>query len=67
MKKFQAILLVFVMGLGMFAGAGTAAAEPARKVIIDTDTGADDASALILAAKSDAIEILGVKLGSSGS
>ena len=31
-----------------------------RKVIIDTDTGADDASALILAAKSGEIEILGV-------
>ena len=34
--------------------------SPARKVIIDTDTGADDASALILAAKSENIEILGV-------
>ena len=33
---------------------------PVRKVIIDTDTGADDASALILAAKSPEIEILGV-------
>ena len=33
---------------------------PARKVIIDTDTGADDASALILAAKAPNIEILGV-------
>ncbi len=31
-----------------------------RKVIIDTDTGADDASALILAAKSENIDILGV-------
>ncbi len=36
------------------------AKEPVRKVIIDTDTGADDASALILAAKSPDIEILGV-------
>ncbi len=34
--------------------------SPARKVIIDTDTGADDASALILAAKSGNIDILGV-------
>lgn len=34
--------------------------SPARKVIIDTDTGADDASALILAAKSENIDILGV-------
>lgn len=31
-----------------------------HKVIIDTDTGADDASALILAAKSENIDILGV-------
>jgi len=33
---------------------------PVRKVIIDTDTGADDASAIMLAAKSANIEILGV-------
>lgn len=31
-----------------------------RKIIIDTDTGGDDAAALILAARSDAVEILGV-------
>ena len=31
-----------------------------RKIIIDTDTGADDASALILAAKQQNVEILGV-------
>ena len=31
-----------------------------RKLIIDTDTGADDASALILAAKDDSVDILGV-------
>ncbi len=36
-----------------------AAREP-RKVIIDSDTGADDASALILAAKQENVEILGV-------
>lgn len=35
-------------------------ADPVRKIIIDTDTGADDASALILAAKSPNVEILGV-------
>ncbi len=34
--------------------------DAVRKVIIDTDTGADDASALILAAKSPNLEILGV-------
>lgn len=31
-----------------------------RKIIIDTDTGADDASALIFAAKQENVEILGV-------
>jgi len=41
------------------AAALTAATEP-RKVIIDCDTGADDASALILAAKQKNVEILGV-------
>lgn len=34
--------------------------ESRHKVIIDTDTGADDASALILAAKSKNLDILGV-------
>ena len=34
--------------------------EPTRKVIIDTDTGADDASAIILAAKNPDIDILGI-------
>ena len=34
--------------------------EKLRKVIIDTDTGADDASALILAAGCRDIDILGV-------
>lgn len=33
---------------------------PSRKVIIDTDAGADDCSAIILAAKSGNIDILGV-------
>ena len=33
---------------------------PSRKIIIDTDTGADDASAIILAARSANLEILGV-------
>lgn len=37
-----------------------AGAEGKRKVIIDTDAGADDTSALILAAKSPEIDILGV-------
>lgn len=42
------------------ASAANITPSAARKVIIDTDTGADDASALILAAKSENIEILGV-------
>lgn len=33
---------------------------PKRRVIIDTDTGADDSSAIILAAKTENVEILGV-------
>lgn len=34
--------------------------EEKRKVIIDTDTGADDASAIILAAKNPNVDILGI-------
>ena len=34
--------------------------EKKRKVIIDTDTGADDSAALILAARADNLDILGV-------
>lgn len=49
--------LLLTLCAAVLAGAG---AEAARKVIIDTDTGADDASALMLAAKSPEIEILGV-------
>ncbi len=41
-------------------GTGSSTEAGRRKVIIDTDTGADDASALILAAKSSAVDILGV-------
>ena len=59
MKKTLAILMVFAMVLGESAGLGEEATPP-RKIIIDTDTGADDASALILAAKTPGIEILGV-------
>lgn len=38
----------------------TAKESETRKVIIDTDTGADDASAIILAAKSGRLDILGI-------
>ena len=65
-KKVKKILgLLAVLGLTA-ALAACGAKAPAkgpqkpRKLIIDTDTGADDASALILAAKSSGIEILGV-------
>jgi len=37
-----------------------APSEPARLLIIDTDTGADDASALIMAARDPSVTILGV-------
>lgn len=40
--------------------AGGSSANEKRKIIIDTDTGADDASAIILAAKDPDIEIIGV-------
>ncbi|MBQ7521802.1 MAG: nucleoside hydrolase [Clostridia bacterium] len=40
--------------------AKTSVSREHRKIIIDTDTGADDSSALILAAKQENIEILGV-------
>ena len=42
------------------AGQETLNASPKRKIIIDSDTGADDASAIILAAKNQEIELLGV-------
>lgn len=42
------------------AQTGSVAPREKRKVIIDTDTGADDASALILAAKQENVDILGV-------
>ena len=61
-----ALLLSLLMGTGCQAqvlGEAQAASSDAssrRKVIIDTDTGADDAAALILAARCADIDILGV-------
>ena len=54
--------MVFAIALSGSVALGETQAAPSsgRKVIIDTDTGADDASALILAAKSPEIEIMGV-------
>lgn len=59
------ILLLFLLLAAVLAACGVSKSgadggQPLRKIIIDTDTGADDASALILAARSGGIEILGV-------
>ena len=56
-----AFLVLFVCGsLPVRAAEGSLEDTGRRKLIIDTDTGADDASALILAAKNEDIDILGV-------
>ena len=61
-RKIFAILLAAVMTITVIPclAAAEEATATVRKVIIDTDTGTDDASALILAAKTPGIEILGV-------
>jgi purine nucleosidase len=58
-----AVMLALLSPFGAEARAeGTAdgTAVPVRKMIIDTDTGADDAAAMILAAGCPEVEILGV-------
>ena len=62
MKQIMPLLLAAMMILASLTGSVLAeeTAVQVRKLIIDTDTGADDASALILAAKSEGVEILGV-------
>ena len=55
----RSMVLVLALALLVAVSAGVSA-EGARKVIIDTDAGADDACALILAASSPEIDILGV-------
>lgn len=61
MRKMSCLLLVLAMALICVSAAGEKTSPmPVRKVIIDTDAGADDASALILAAKSPELDILGV-------
>ncbi len=65
MLKIIALAIALCALAGWNVGAlGSARAEAAnatvRKFIIDTDTGADDASALILAAMSRGVEIVGV-------
>ncbi|MBP3871177.1 MAG: nucleoside hydrolase [Faecalicoccus sp.] len=67
MKKL-AYIVTALAAMSLVACAPTAKPEEpveeepqeTRRVIIDTDTGADDASALILAAKNPNIEIMGV-------
>ena len=62
MKKLLMAVLVAGLLVGALSGFALAEApeQSPRKIIIDTDTGADDASALILAAKSPEVEIVGV-------
>lgn len=71
MKKKLRILTVLLLGVMItvsFASCGTGfgtsknqnGSGKVRKIIIDTDTGADDASALILAARTEGIQIMGV-------
>ncbi|MBR4702219.1 MAG: nucleoside hydrolase [Oscillospiraceae bacterium] len=56
-----ALAAVFLSGCQAKRAAGAAeGSAPVRRLIIDTDTGADDASAIILAARSENIELLGV-------
>lgn len=62
---FTGVLLMIILFMAVLAesaalGETQEGPPPARKVIIDMDAGADDSSALILAAKSPEIEILGI-------
>ncbi len=55
------VLCLMLTACGKTQSTDTSSAETEkRKVIIDTDTGADDASAIILAAKSGKLDILGI-------
>ncbi len=63
--KIYIIIAGALLLAGLLSGCGGAQNDSpgnaeARKVIIDTDTAGDDASALILAAKSSSLDILGV-------
>ena len=60
-RAFRSLICMLIVILTAAAAFPTGAEEaPERKIIIDTDTGADDASAIILAAMSDQVEIVGV-------
>ena len=58
------LVLIFLAGIQTMPSANASTEPgghtPSRKLIIDTDTGADDVSAIILAASSKDIELLGV-------
>lgn len=62
--KLVTVLLAALIAMGTAACAVKPSDDSVeatkRRLIIDTDTGADDASALILAAKNENVEILGV-------
>ncbi|MBE5847781.1 MAG: nucleoside hydrolase [Lachnospiraceae bacterium] len=70
MRRIEIITMVMVLSFftAVLSGCGNTADEdqtkyqpgPNRKVIIDTDTGADDACAIIMAARSSNLDILGV-------
>lgn len=59
------LVLIFLAGIQTMPSANASTEPgghtPSRKLIIDTDTGADDVSAIILAASSKDIELLGVR------
>lgn len=62
---FIVLLAVLIVGAVIFItlwmmGASERKHFPPKKLIIDTDSGADDAAALILAAKCEDVELLGV-------
>ncbi len=65
MKKSIIFLTALSLTVCMFAGCKAAEANgktesEKHRVIIDTDTGSDDAAALLIAAKSENLDILGV-------
>ncbi len=66
-KTKRSFAVILMAALLLLSGCGKKADDaaayrpgPERKVIIDTDSGADDASALIMAACSENLDILGV-------
>ncbi len=64
MRKTFLLLIILsfflAVGCGNTSGSPTLNSSEKHKIIIDTDTGADDSAALILASCNDNLEILGV-------